>query len=32
MLLIGIIGLALDFFFRGLERVKSVRWGFRHES
>jgi NitT/TauT family transport system permease protein len=32
MLLIGIIGLALDFLFRGLERVKSVRWGFRHES
>lgn len=31
MLLIGIIGLALDFLFRGLERVKSVRWGFRHE-
>jgi NitT/TauT family transport system permease protein len=32
MLLIGIIGLALDFLFRGLERIKSVRWGFRHES
>ena len=32
MLLIGIIGLGLDFLFRGLERVKSVRWGFRHES
>lgn len=32
MLLIGVIGLALDFLFRGLERVKSVRWGFRHES
>lgn len=31
MLLIGIIGLGLDFLFRGLERVKSVRWGFRHE-
>ena len=32
MLLIGVMGLALDFLFRGLERVKSVRWGFRHES
>jgi NitT/TauT family transport system permease protein len=31
MLLIGVIGLGLDFLFRGLERVKSVRWGFRHE-
>lgn len=32
MLMIGLIGLALDFLFRGLERIKSVRWGFRHES
>lgn len=32
MLLIGVIGLGLDFLFRGLERMKSVRWGFRHES
>jgi NitT/TauT family transport system permease protein len=32
MLLIGVIGLALDLLFRGLERIKSVRWGFRHES
>ena len=32
MLLIGVLGLALDFLFRGLERIKSVRWGFRHES
>lgn len=32
MLLIGIIGLALDYLFRALERIKSVRWGFRHES
>lgn len=32
MLLIGLIGLGLDFLFRRLERVKSVRWGFRHES
>ncbi len=29
MLLIGLIGLALDVAFRGLERIKSVRWGFR---
>jgi NitT/TauT family transport system permease protein len=32
MLLIGIIGLALDFCFRRLERIKSVRWGFRDAS
>ncbi|HEX6772308.1 MAG TPA: ABC transporter permease [Acidobacteriaceae bacterium] len=32
MLLIGIIGLALDYLFRSLERIRSVRWGFRHES
>lgn len=32
MLLIGIIGLALDYLFRTLERIRSVRWGFRHES
>jgi NitT/TauT family transport system permease protein len=32
MLVIGLIGLALDFCFRRLERVRSVRWGFRHES
>jgi NitT/TauT family transport system permease protein len=32
MLIIGIIGLALDFGFRRLERVKSVRWGFRNAS
>jgi NitT/TauT family transport system permease protein len=32
MLMIGIIGLALDFSFRGLERIKSVRWGFRDAS
>jgi NitT/TauT family transport system permease protein len=31
MLLIGLIGLALDYLFRALERIKSVRWGFRHE-
>jgi NitT/TauT family transport system permease protein len=32
MLLIGFIGLGLDIGFRYLERVKSVRWGFRYES
>jgi NitT/TauT family transport system permease protein len=30
MLLIGIIGLVLDLAFRRLEKLKSVRWGFRH--
>ncbi len=29
MLLIGLIGLALDICFRRLERIRSVRWGFR---
>ena len=28
MLIIGVIGLALDICFRRLERIKSVRWGF----
>jgi len=32
MLMIGIIGLALDFAFRRLEKIKSVRWGFRDAS
>jgi NitT/TauT family transport system permease protein len=32
MLMIGIIGLALDVSFRRLEKVKSVRWGFRGEA
>lgn len=32
MLMIGLIGLALDFCFRRLERIKSVRWGFRDAS
>lgn len=32
MLLIGVIGLVLDTGFRRLEKIKSVRWGFRHES
>ncbi len=30
MLLIGVIGLALDLAFRRIEYIKSVRWGFRH--
>lgn len=30
MLLIGVIGLLLDLAFRHLERIKSVRWGFRN--
>lgn len=29
MLLIGVIGLAMDFGFRRLEKIKPVRWGFR---
>jgi NitT/TauT family transport system permease protein len=32
MLIIGLIGLVLDAGFRWLERIKSVRWGFRDES
>jgi NitT/TauT family transport system permease protein len=32
MLVIGLVGLALDFGFRRLETIRSVRWGFRHES
>jgi NitT/TauT family transport system permease protein len=32
MLLIGLIGLALDVGFRRLEKIRSVRWGFGHES
>jgi NitT/TauT family transport system permease protein len=32
MLMIGAIGLILDTGFRQLERMKSVRWGFRYES
>jgi NitT/TauT family transport system permease protein len=32
MLVIGAIGLVLDLGFRRLEKVRSVRWGFRHES
>jgi NitT/TauT family transport system permease protein len=32
MLMIGLIGLALDMGFRRLEKIKSVRWGFRNDS
>lgn len=32
MLLIGVIGLALDFLFRRVEKIRAVRWGFRNES
>ncbi len=31
ILLIGVIGLILDFGFRRLEKIRSVRWGFRNE-
>jgi NitT/TauT family transport system permease protein len=32
MLIIGLIGLILDIGFRRLEKIKSVRWGFRDDS
>jgi NitT/TauT family transport system permease protein len=32
MLLIGVIGLALDLLFRRVEKIRAVRWGFRNES
>src|ERR1700735_459398 len=32
MLMIGIIGLTLDILMRSVERLKSVRWGFRNAS
>lgn len=32
MLMIGLIGLGLDMAFRRLEKIRSVRWGFRNES
>jgi NitT/TauT family transport system permease protein len=32
ILLIGVIGLVLDVAFRRLEKLRSVRWGFRLES
>jgi NitT/TauT family transport system permease protein len=31
MVMIGIIGLLLDIGFRRMEKVKSIRWGFRNE-
>jgi NitT/TauT family transport system permease protein len=31
-LMIGVIGLVLDLAFRRLEKLRSVRWGFRFES
>ena len=31
MLIIGVIGLVLDILMRSLERIRSVRWGFRHD-
>jgi hypothetical protein len=31
MLLIGLIGLALDAIMRSAERLRAVRWGFRTE-
>jgi NitT/TauT family transport system permease protein len=31
MLMIGLIGLGLDMGFRRLEKIRSVRWGFRRE-
>ena len=32
MLIIGVIGLVLDLGFRRLEKMRSVRWGFRYEA
>jgi NitT/TauT family transport system permease protein len=32
MIMIGLIGLALDLVFRRIERLKPVRWGFRQEA
>ena len=32
MVMIGLIGLVLDLIFRRLEKIKSVRWGFRLEA
>jgi NitT/TauT family transport system permease protein len=32
ILMIGVIGLVLDLAFRRLEKLRSVRWGFRFES
>jgi NitT/TauT family transport system permease protein len=32
MIVIGVIGLALDLLFRRIETIKPVRWGFRNDS
>jgi NitT/TauT family transport system permease protein len=32
MLMVGLVGLVLDLLFRQLERLRSVRWGFRREA
>ena len=32
IIVIGLIGLALDLGFRNIEKLKSVRWGFRNEA
>ena len=32
ILMIGVIGLVMDLAFRSLEKLRSVRWGFRFES
>jgi NitT/TauT family transport system permease protein len=32
MIMIGVIGLALDFGFRRVEKLRPVQWGFRVES
>ena len=32
MLVIGVMGLALDISFRRLEKIPSIRWGFRDAS
>jgi NitT/TauT family transport system permease protein len=32
MLLIGVIGLALNFAVQTIARLRAVRWGFREES
>ena len=29
LLIVGVIGLLLDSLFRSIERIRSVRWGFR---
>ena len=32
MLMVGLVGLVLDLLFRQLERLRSVRWGFRRDA